>query len=448
MLIIDTVLVIEDIECESVTFSSEDDKALLNSLTDTYSDLYTLIMRNRKLYDKFREELLKYGLFMNFWRVFFIEPLINELNIEGKHCEDMVGIAALKVTYAKMRSECEPKRFEGYHTYLGYESIEGSMYFHANNCRFLNESNKKHKYFLVKKEAKRLGLIECDCCIQKKKKCNPEEFENHERQQQEFKQKRTEFIKLLEDYNRCCLEGRGANYLINRGGVSLTISKTEFSEISIERACAIIKDAIIKIPDSNKGRGYLSNNMSVNAKVAHSKGRKPKSYFTREKLDELGFKYSVVFFNWLIERKYLLPAEMHHTSAAKRNTAFYSTDSISNLIKYYDLDLLYKLYSKEITFEEAELLRGIKYAIVELPLVLLTGNRGENIDVKCILYDDYIFISQKLYFLCSDKRLKIKHMYECRPSIDFFDERLEKTVKYLVISRPRVFYKYLRIDKH
>lgn len=232
---VDTVLDVDNLECEEVTFSFKSDEHIMNSVSDTYSDLYGLVMRNRTSYNMFREELLKHRLFMNFRRVFFVDSLASKLIAEG--CWDdkeLTGVAEIKKLYNKLSEECDPERFEKYHIYLSYESLGKSKCFHVHNCGFL-KSKKRHNYYLVKNEAKSLGLKECHYCIPHKKK-SPSPI-----QEESKKSKRNRLFRLTVEFNEYVPKHLKAEYIRQADNVNLKIRNKTFDNISVDEAISILE---------------------------------------------------------------------------------------------------------------------------------------------------------------------------------------------------------------
>lgn len=128
---------------------------------------------------------------------------------------------------------------------------------------------------------------------------------------------------------------------------------------------------------------YIGKSMSENAFKAHQEGLFVKSEVTAQFLKKYNFKYSVNFFKWLINKKYIKPVGYHHTSVGHNMTRFYSPKVINFMNYYFNLDILYNLYLKKTTKEEIikQILR-IKY--VRLAFLVEIGNQYAEYTFDCI----------------------------------------------------------------
>jgi hypothetical protein len=443
---VNSILSIASDECEVVKVSNDNEKELLKKLARIYSDEYILIMWGREEYNFFRNKLTEYSLFMNFKRLFFVNALSDDFINNTLPINSESGIINLKDMYKVIKKTCDNERFEKYHLYLHYCSLDNSERFHMYNCRFLLKSKKRCKHYLTKKEAFSMGLTECHYCIPHKKIREPNCTLEDAIAKKETKR---ELHSLVQDYNRyvpSCLKAQ-YSYYYGQDMVKLIINGKTIDNITLDNACEVVKGHFSKIPAADKGRGYIDNKMSVNAQVAHFRGLKPKSYFTHSVLNELGFHYSVSFFHWLIKSHYLLPKEMHHTSASKNLTKFYDINKVKFIINSYNLNLLYDIYRKRITDGQAKIIRGIKYVKIQIPQYILTGNSYDTIEINCVLCDDVIFYTPKLCFSAHDKRIKVLECYDNRPS-NFSNNNLKKIASLLVRHKTNLYSKYIKNSKN
>lgn len=119
---------------------------------------------------------------------------------------------------------------------------------------------------------------------------------------------------------------------------------------------------------------YIGKIMSENAFKAHQEGLFVKSEVTAKFLKNYDFKYSVGFFKWLIDKKYIKPVGYHHTSVGRNMTCFYSPKIVSFMNDSFNLDTLYKLYLAKTTKEEIKEMLGIKYVRIAKSVKLFNQN--------------------------------------------------------------------------
>lgn len=115
---------------------------------------------------------------------------------------------------------------------------------------------------------------------------------------------------------------------------------------------------------------YIGIIMSENAFQAHEEGLFVKSEVTAKFLKNYDFKYSVGFFKWLINKKYIKPVGYHHTSVGRNMTRFFSPKVIDFMNNNFNLDTLYKLYLDKTTKEEIIEMLGTKYVRVGKSIIL------------------------------------------------------------------------------
>lgn len=255
---------------------------------------------------------------------------------------------------------------------------------------------------------------------------------------------KSEIIELLYDYNRRSKTDNAKISWTDKDICNLFIHK-ESLILSNEEVIKKLKSELKILPQYNKkGRGYIGKSMSVNAKRAYKKGLKPISKFNSEELQQNGFLYSYSFFKWLVDEHYIVPKESHHTSASKRMTNFYNKDTISFVVKFYNLDLLYNIYCGKIGKAEAKRKRNIQYAVVEILDTLIGGNKGKRIKINCILCDNILFYSHKLCFHKEDDRINILEQFDERPFNNFNNKYLKGVSEKLLVKRTEYFYKYIK----
>lgn len=249
--------------------------------------------------------------------------------------------------------------------------------------------------------------------------------------------------RLISECNRRLPSNKRIKYsFTSDGSINMILNGRMYIAIPLEDAYDKLKTSMKSRPDIQRGKGYIERKMSVNAQAAHDNGLKPKSYFTNNVLQELGFHYSVSFFHWLIKSHYLLPTERHHTSASKNFTNFYSPESICRLVSTYNLDLLYNLYLGKITKDDAEKIRGIKYTKIRIPKSLL-DSQGGVADMDCILCDNTLFFTPKLCFSAKDPRIQILETHEECPA-DFKNAHTKGLINNLLKRKAHSFDKYIK----
>lgn len=117
--------------------------------------------------------------------------------------------------------------------------------------------------------------------------------------------------------------------------------------------------------------GYVGKSMSVRAQKAYEEGMLSLSQITSSVLKEAGIPYSVDFFRWMVEEKYLVRTEWHHTGPNLRTTDFYDMADILSQLRELDIYYIYPLYLAARKLEK----EGF-FAVVTL---LVDGKVGSNL---------------------------------------------------------------------
>lgn len=250
---------------------------------------------------------------------------------------------------------------------------------------------------------------------------------------------------LLYDYQRVYEYTWAQVKFRDNNRVDLKLRNEEYSDVTFEEAEDILRKRLQAKNRKKLGRGYLEDNsMSINAKRAYDNGLQPISKFTASDLKRNGFDYSVDFFKWIIKTWQIRPMEVHHTSAAKNWTEFYSEQTIRHIAETCNLELLYKMYRGKITKEQAKRERKIEYAKVRILDSMIGGTTGTSVVINAILCDGVIFYSQKLCFDQNDRRLEILARYDTRPSSDFENKNLRRLSDKLVLHKTDFYRRYIR----
>lgn len=168
----------------------------------------------------------------------------------------------------------------------------------------------------------------------------------------------------------------------------------------------------------DRNSGYVGNRMSKNAYVAHREGQFPISKLTVQMLRDSGFTYSVAFFKWLCDKGYNRPIAFHHTGVGYKMTAFYSADTISYVVKKFNLPLLYKIYSGKFTEADAIKQLGIKYVKAKIPASLLNIKSTAVITIDAVSYQGYYFVSLRTWVFPNENQIEIKREWESEPGIE------------------------------
>lgn len=159
---------------------------------------------------------------------------------------------------------------------------------------------------------------------------------------------------------------------------------------------------------------YIGRSMSENALKAHQDGLFVKSEVSAQFLKRYDFKYSVKYFKWLIDKKYIKPVEFHHTSACHKMTRFYSPKVINFINNNFNLDILYKLYLKKTTKEEVIKMLNIKY--VRLILYAVLNDQHIECLYDCIRCAEKLFWDKSTIIISTSKNVKIIEEFSERPS--------------------------------
>lgn len=179
-------------------------------------------------------------------------------------------------------------------------------------------------------------------------------------------------------------------------------------------------------------KGYIGRQMSINAKKARDKGMIVKSEINSTLLKELGFNYSVNFFKWLCKKGYIIPKEVHHTSASFRSTVYLDKSSILFAVDKYNLELLYRIYLEKITIQEAKQELHIEYVIIKASDRIL-GLQGKNIvKISCVMCYGYIFFAKGKYINKDSKEYVILEKTTERTK-EYCNKNIKKMVRILLI---------------
>ena len=174
---------------------------------------------------------------------------------------------------------------------------------------------------------------------------------------------------------------------------------------------------------------YLGNGRKnyydLTMQQAYEQGFKPSSRIRSSDLRQNDFCYSVAFFRCLVHNWDIKPKEMHHTSAARRITAFYDGSVIRYIVSCCNLELLHRIYKEKITVEQAIQERGIRYAKARILDTLLGGRSGKVVSADCLLCDNLLLLSSKLCVRLYNPAVEIKEVFD-EQSENMKNENLEK----------------------
>lgn len=98
------------------------------------------------------------------------------------------------------------------------------------------------------------------------------------------------------------------------------------------------------VQEKFKGQGYIGKTGSVNAQQAYEKGKVVLSQIDSPLLKKYGIPFSVDFFRWLVEEKYIVRSEWHHTGPNYRVTDFYDMTEIIEQLRALDVYTLHPQY--------------------------------------------------------------------------------------------------------
>lgn len=179
---------------------------------------------------------------------------------------------------------------------------------------------------------------------------------------------------------------------------------------------------------------YIKRSMSENANKAHEEGLVVKSQINAKTLKDYGFEYSVGFFRWLCDKKYIKPVAFHHTSAFYKLTPFYSLKVVSFMQRNCNLDILYKLYLNKITKEEIKRRLGIRYtkAIVSADLLNI---KCHPIEFHCVQYKNLLYWSPEKAFYYKSEKVNIIEVLEERPSQNWNNKNTKKIVNRIILYK-------------
>lgn len=183
---------------------------------------------------------------------------------------------------------------------------------------------------------------------------------------------------------------------------------------------------------------YIGKSMSENAYKAHQEGLVVKSQVNSKMLKSCGFEYSVGFFKWLCDKKYIKPVAYHHTSAFCKLTPFYSHKVINFMQKNCNLDILYNLYLNRTTREEIKTQLGIEYARVYVSADIL-GIKCDPIEFHCVKYKNLLFWSTETAFHHKSHKVKVIEVFDERPSQNWNNKNTRKIInKIILYKKPAV----------
>lgn len=174
---------------------------------------------------------------------------------------------------------------------------------------------------------------------------------------------------------------------------------------------------------------YIGKRMSENAFKAHQEGLFVKSEVTSKFLKDYDFKYSVAFFKWLLDKKYIKPAAYHHTSAGCNMTRFYSPKIITFMNDHFNLDILYKLYLKKITKEDIKKMLNIKY--VRLAFLFEYNNQYAECTYDCISCKGKLYWDKRNIIISKSGNVRIIQEFSERPP-DWNNANTRSIIKALI----------------
>lgn len=177
---------------------------------------------------------------------------------------------------------------------------------------------------------------------------------------------------------------------------------------------------------------YIGKSMSENAFKAHQEGLFVKSEVTAKFLKNYDFKYSVSFFKWLLDKKYIKPAGYHHTSVGRNMTRFFSPKVIDFTNNNFNLDILYKLYLAKTTKEEIKEMLGIKYVRVAKSVKLF--NQHVEYTYDCIACNERFYWDKSSIIINETGKVRIIKEFTEQPN-DWNNSNTKSIVNTLIVYK-------------
>lgn len=191
-----------------------------------------------------------------------------------------------------------------------------------------------------------------------------------------------------------------------------------------------------------RGKGRIKKiDKSPNAIRAEKRGLFTKDTIELETLCHQGFIYSKAFFQWLCSKEYIRPKEYHHgkiTTDEKRIKIipYYDLDTITYVVEHFDLDFLYRIYSGELTYDDARCEKGISFCRVKAVSELVGIANKNPVVVDCIRQKNVIWFSKKKYMKLHEDKVKILEEWNVQPN-SFSNINTRKIIRMLFSLKKR-----------
>lgn len=186
---------------------------------------------------------------------------------------------------------------------------------------------------------------------------------------------------------------------------------------------------------NNAANRAMELGKSPNAIRAENQGLFVKEDIKEEVLQQLGFAYPKIFFQWLCEKGYIKPMEYHHKGFTKdgrglKIAAYYSLLSITYAVEHFDLDFLYRLYMGTLSYNDALKEKDIRFCRVKSVSELVGIAHKAPVVADCVKQKKTIWFSKRKYIKMHHDRIQILAEWDIRPN-DFKNPNTRKIIRML-----------------
>ncbi|MFA9466432.1 MAG: hypothetical protein ACERKN_19390 [Velocimicrobium sp.] len=182
----------------------------------------------------------------------------------------------------------------------------------------------------------------------------------------------------------------------------------------------------------NRNHDFKSNN----AIIAENNGLFTLQHLDDDRLKKYGFNYRLDFFRWLCSNNYIAPKEIHHVGPKARSTGYYDNSTITYVVEHYDLEFLYRIFSKEIDYMQALDEKNISFCYVEANRELVGLRSGDPVKVYCVRQKNKFWFSKQKYIKLNGNNIRI--LSECKyPDKEFSNVNYQKVIK-MLLSRKKI----------
>lgn len=192
-----------------------------------------------------------------------------------------------------------------------------------------------------------------------------------------------------------------------------------------------------KIPKSRqKNKDKLTHDFkSNNAIIAENSGLFTLQHLDDDRLKKYGFNYGLDFFKWLCSVNYIVPKEIHHVGPEARSTRYYADSTITYVVEHYDLEFLYRIFSKEIDYIQALDEKCISFCYVEANRELVGFRSGDPVRVYCVRQKNTFWFSKQKYIKLKGSNINILSEWRY-PEEEFNNVNYQKIIK-MLLSRKK-----------